>query len=78
MTQTIAPPPPILIRHSKTKCSCCDNNVSYALHDKCIRCADVNSIEFNYHLNNTKNYIDKLFNLGFNINDIDEKLRKYY
>ena len=78
MTDIIVPPPPMLIRYSKTKCSCCTNNVSFASHDKCIQCADVNSIEYNYHLNNTKKYINKILNIGFSINDIDQKLLKYF
>ena len=78
MTDIIVPPPPMLIRYSKTKCSCCANNVSFAFHNKCIQCADVNSIEYNYHLNNTKKYINKILNIGFSINDIDHKLLKYF
>ena len=40
-------------------------------------CADVNSIEYNYHLIIQKNILIK-FKYWFNINDIDEKLLKYY
>lgn len=79
MTQNINPPaPPPLIRQSKTKCSCCDSNVSFAYHDKCVKCADKGSIEFNYHKNNIKNYFKKVEDAGYNWNNINEELHKYY
>ena len=78
MTQNISPPaPPPLIRQSKTKCSCCNNNVSFSFHNKCIRCADINSVEFNYHITNIQKYIQRILDAGFKINDIDQTLQKY-